>query len=208
VVTAARLSASFTYVAPAARPESIGNRFHLVDGGYHDNYGMATLTEWLDEALEGTGGTYPRVLVIQIRSSPEDALTDADQWHGWFYQAWAPLETILNVRTSGQLTHNDEEFGRLQRLWMEKEQPVEIDNAVFRFCGPHPPLSWHMTGREKLAIETEWKTQLSGPALRAVRAFLEGKPIPETTKEKPYDAPLRGCDVPRLTAAVNRRSRP
>src|SRR5262249_54560555 len=44
VVTAARLSASFTYVSPAARGDG-APAYHIVDGGYHDNYGMTTLTE-------------------------------------------------------------------------------------------------------------------------------------------------------------------
>src|SRR5690606_7920727 len=49
--TAARLSATFPYVTPAARPElSISGKtdavarrrsFHLIDGGYYDNYGVA-----------------------------------------------------------------------------------------------------------------------------------------------------------------------
>ena len=40
VVTAARLSASFPYVTPAARSDAPGPHPHIVDGGYFDNYGM------------------------------------------------------------------------------------------------------------------------------------------------------------------------
>jgi hypothetical protein len=191
VVTAARLAASFTYVSPAVRTDGGGPTYHLVDGGYHDDYGMMTLTEWLDEALQGAGGQFPRVLVIQIRSSPEDEDDHADTWHGWFYQAWVPLETLLNVRTSGQLSHNDEEFARLQRLW--RERGVEVDTAVFRFCGDHPPLSWHMTGREKEEIQARWAEEQAGPAAAAVRAYLEGQPIPGATRQRPFDAPVPAC---------------
>ena len=55
VNTAARLSASFSYVAPASRPDLDGiytPGFHFVDGGYYDNYGMTALLGWLGEALE------------------------------------------------------------------------------------------------------------------------------------------------------------
>jgi len=71
--TAARLSASFTWVSPAARVEKNSRRPHLVDGGYYDNYGMATLVEWLDEALNGAvnrQASLPRILVLQLHCSP------------------------------------------------------------------------------------------------------------------------------------------
>lgn len=71
--TAARLSASFTWVSPAARVEKNSRRPHLVDGGYYDNYGMATLVEWLDEALNGVmhrKADLSRVLVVQLHCSP------------------------------------------------------------------------------------------------------------------------------------------
>src|SRR5215469_10251227 len=45
VYTAARLSASFSYVAPASRPDLDGpfnEAFHFVDGGYYDNFGMTS----------------------------------------------------------------------------------------------------------------------------------------------------------------------
>ena len=70
VVTAARLSASFPYVTPASRSNGPGPQPHVVDGGYYDNYGMATLTEWLDEALSGTGNRIESVLVLQIHGAP------------------------------------------------------------------------------------------------------------------------------------------
>src|SRR5205823_5102490 len=147
IVTAARLSASFTYVSPAARPDLDGPQFHVVDGGYYDNYGMTTLMQWLQQALEESGAPPKRILVVQIRGTPPDPPDRPDAWHGWFYQAWAPLEAMLQVRTTGQLSHNEEEFRRLQQQWASRG--VEIDNAVFQFCGARPPLSWHLSGHDK-----------------------------------------------------------
>jgi hypothetical protein len=40
VVTAVRLAASFPFVTPASRPISQGLPYHVVDGGYYDNYGV------------------------------------------------------------------------------------------------------------------------------------------------------------------------
>jgi len=69
IVTAARLSASFPYVTPAARVKSkpSSQQPHIVDGGYYDNYGMATLVEWLDEALDKTSRKVKSVLVPGAR---------------------------------------------------------------------------------------------------------------------------------------------
>jgi hypothetical protein len=206
VVTAARLAASFTYVSPAARPDHRGEDYHVVDGGYYDDYGTTTLTEWLDEGLEGVGlprngGTIDRVLVVQIRSSPPESHNKPSPGRGYFYQAWAPVATMLNVRSTGQLSHNDEEFARLQRLWADRG--VEIDNVVFSFCGEHPPLSWHLTGGDKREIEGEWQKQVAGPGVEAVRAFLDGQPIRGTNPEKPYDAAMIPCaDTTDGTVAV------
>jgi hypothetical protein len=195
VVTAARLAASFTYVSPATRPGERGDDFHVVDGGYYDDYGMTTLTEWLDEALEGLGDAagIPRVLVIQIRSDPGERLQLPDRWHGPFYQLWAPAKTLLNVRATGQVSRNDGEFERLQQLWRERK--VDIANVIFRFCGEHPPLSWHLTRREKEAIESEWQahTAPARPELQAVEAFLRGQPLPVVDNTKPYDVPVTPC---------------
>jgi hypothetical protein len=45
----------------------------VVDGGYTDNYGMATLLAWLDETLSGSDNPIRRVLIIEIRASPPAA---------------------------------------------------------------------------------------------------------------------------------------
>ena len=43
VVTAVRLAASFPYVSPAARPDAQSpDDYHMIDGGYYDNYGSPT----------------------------------------------------------------------------------------------------------------------------------------------------------------------
>src|SRR5206468_4234525 len=53
VTTAARLSATFPLVTPVARPRIDDDRsrvFHAADGGYYDNYGVASAIEWLRDA--------------------------------------------------------------------------------------------------------------------------------------------------------------
>jgi hypothetical protein len=170
VVTAARLSSGFTYVSPAARSDLPGPDFHVVDGGYYDNYGMSTLMEWLQQGLEDGGGLVKHVLVLQIRGAPSGSRMTPGGWHGWFYQAWAPLEAMLDVRTTGQRSHNDEEFQRLQELWCG--QGGRIETAVFEFQGDRAPLSWHLTGRDKKRLDEEWAREAGGPNVNIVRQFL------------------------------------
>jgi hypothetical protein len=70
---------------------------------------------------------------------------------------------------------------------------VEIDNVIFHFCGGSPPLSWHLTGRDKERIEQWWRSELNGPRLDTVRQFLGDKPLTHGTEESPFDAPTQIC---------------
>ncbi|MBV9789604.1 MAG: patatin-like phospholipase family protein, partial [Chloroflexi bacterium] len=196
VVTAARLSATFPYVTPAARAQTSDDlpQFHVVDGGYYDNYGMATLTEWLDQALNGSQGAIKKVLVLQIRGAPggtdpiyrfegdeqcpqrsDPRLTKGTR-RGWFYQMYAPMSTLLNVRDTGQLAHNDVEFKLLQQLWQQRG--VQIESAVFQYPGANTPLSWHLTAEQKQDIERYWAAELAGcqqqQSWATVKQFLQG----------------------------------
>lgn len=184
IVTAARLSASFPYVSPAARAAVEGETGHLVDGGYYDNYGISSLVEWLDEELENNSRLSEKpendsqitdVLILEIRgapSEPGDSRTDNPQCatepetpsaltsqRGWFSQILAPPLAVLSVRNTGQRTHNDVELDLLQDKW--KKDGVEIRRAVFEFDGADPPLSWHLTNEQKRKIQTEWAEELN-----------------------------------------------
>src|SRR5262249_48143713 len=172
VVTAARLSATFPYVTPASRADGPGPQPHVVDGGYYDNYGMATMVEWLDEALQGAGGAVESVLVIQIHGAPVN--TDLrDERHakdrGWFYQAFAPLTTLAAVRSAGQIAHHDIELELLQRKWAAMGIPIQT--VTFEFNNPDAPLSWHLTPLEANEIRRAWIEDME-PRRRLVKQFL------------------------------------
>ena len=166
IATAARLSATFPFVTPAARADLGGPtepQFHVVDGGYYDNYGMATLVEWLKEALTDATTHIRRVLVLQIRGFPPGGPSRPDDTRGWFYQLYAPLETMLNARGCGQLAHNDIEFDLLKQVCADHN--IDVESAVFQFTVArelgHPPLSWHLSNLQKKAIDDGWES--AGP---------------------------------------------
>jgi len=174
VVTAARLSASFPYVTPAARSDGPGPQPHVVDGGYYDNYGIAAMGEWVYAALEEASKDIESVLVIQIHGAPVSSDL-ADKRHaktrGWFFQAFAPISTLLSVRSAGQVAHNNIELELLQQKWSAR---VPIHTAKFEFGNPDPPLSWHLTPLEVKAIRDAWQNDMAD-CRETVGEFLSGK---------------------------------
>lgn len=178
VATAARLSATFTWVTPAARANVNSHKPHLVDGGYYDDYGMATLVEWLDEALQGAGDAVKKVLVLQVRCAPLNAPVTPQyktSSRGWFFQAIAPIKALIEVRSAGQVAHNDIELALLQEKWRGR---ADVQSVTFEFPGKEPPLSWHLTEEQKKAIRQAWETQMGEP-ISAVADFLSPSWIPQ-----------------------------
>lgn len=177
VVTAVRLAASFPYVAPAARPAKDGPQYHVIDGGYYDNYGIATSVEWIDEALSEFTELHkefkvdctehdlaPKILVLQIRSFPDDD-TVSPQNRGWFFQTYAPLEGVMGARTTAQLVRDHDALLRLQSLWWNQasEKIPRIRFAGFKFTSPDAPLSWSMTDKQIDAVRGEWDQKVLHP---------------------------------------------
>jgi hypothetical protein len=178
VVTAVRLAASFPYVSPASQGEKDDEPFHLVDGGYYDNYGVYSLLEWLREALGTNESDAPDILIIQIRSFPEDA-REKPKNRSWFYQTYAPLDTLMSVRTTGQLLRDrdalqhffeeklkdeDKEKESAKKTGNDKQNSIHVRAATFEFQGTNAPLSWQMNDAQKGEIPTKWNELVHGKA--------------------------------------------
>jgi hypothetical protein len=216
VNTAARLSSSFPFVAPAARSNLTNPPvpdYHIVDGGYYDNYGMVGLLSWLNNALADT--TIPvatqaqvktelaDVLVLQIKSFPAVSDPTPHTRHGWGFQAIAPLKGIMDVRDVGQDARDDTELGLFTDLYKRK-----MDINVWRADFVYPnyadlkgcleaPLSWKLSIDQLNCIEVGWqkfKERDGGQEIACVLAFLSGAhPTPAGDNEswacKPGDVP-------------------
>ncbi|HWB04625.1 MAG TPA: patatin-like phospholipase family protein, partial [Verrucomicrobiales bacterium] len=173
VVTAARCSASFPFVCPAAAPATDKDGLmHLVDGGYYDNYGMASLNRWLSLAAkhweakargEPQAQAWPdppkRLLVVQVRASSESLFAQmlTPEWNGeghtgFLYQAGVPLTGLLKMRSAAQTWHNDSEYANVVRRLEAAPLNIKVRTAVFRFPGMDNPLSWHLTTSQKQAV--------------------------------------------------------
>jgi Patatin-like phospholipase len=176
LVTAARLSASFPYVSPAARPDLDGTQIHVVDGGYTDNYGVATLLNWLDQALQSAGTPVRRVLIIEIRAALPASEPPPLYWRGWPYQTYAPISAMLNVRDTGQLPRNNEERELLIRE--AGSHGTTIRDAIFTYSPENAPLSWHLSPKDKQDLEAFWSVPGNSPcnddSRQRVRDFSAG----------------------------------
>ena len=200
VVEAVRLSASFPFVTPAAaRPGGEGpQNDHVVDGGYFDNYGLMSVRDFVANSLSEDPfdkEKKPKVIVIQIYGDEVVRNTTGDPdpekarelnqtrfgFFSWYQQAFAPLNTMLNVRQTSQYTRNEEAFREIVRLLSGK---ADVSYFVFKFSKQKkslmvaadptggtqnqfpgsdptnatqdyepPPLSWHLTRKEQEDIK-------------------------------------------------------
>jgi hypothetical protein len=141
--TAARMSAAFPYVSPEARPDQAGPGMqfpHLGDGGYFDNSGLFSLSEWLkaaalqqQEQAAPEGRTFQhqrwrkkevlqreeglkRILILQVDAFPDGPPSDTNKAKKWYYQLISPIETMLKVRSESQLVRDETAGKDLQEL--------------------------------------------------------------------------------------------
>lgn len=195
VRTAARLSATFPYVTPAARmlrndsEHSPDGHFyrpepHAVDGGYYDNYGMASLLDWLDTGLQPIPvPSRPKILVLEIRAAPVGKQgRPRSSSFGAIFQLANPLFTMANVRGTGQLSHNGLDEALMNRLYPSNlcEATFEFSNADARGCPRSEPLNWHLTPDDIRALDTAWNDSESIKAsITRVQTYLAGGPCPQ-----------------------------
>jgi hypothetical protein len=182
VNTAARLSASFPYVAPAARPSlnsPFGPGYHFVDGGYYDNYGINSLLAWLGEALddEDVRAGLADVLILQIRHFAPTAAPGPTR-DGWGFQITAPAVALSAMRdfAQGSVARNQLEFfakynaTRNVRIW-----GTHIDYSGEKACAD-PPLSWKLDANQQQCIRDAWDAVVSTQteALACIDGYLAG----------------------------------
>jgi hypothetical protein len=183
IVTAARLSATFTYVSPAARidrPVRHSRAYHFVDGGYFDNYGVASAVDWLDLATRG-GSPVSHVLVLQVRGPVGLQDPNADPSRGALPQIAAPFSTLLHYRDAAQIAHNNLEWQLLCQTLAGRG--VTLETAVFQYPRCTAPLSWHLTQSERDEVWDSYAHQILVRPRERVRTFLDGQ----------FDEPMASC---------------
>src|SRR5438093_3655049 len=118
VAAAARMSASFPYITPAAELPTIPRR-HVVDAGYWDNFGVHTAVAWIEQNLPWLRANTSGVVVIQIRDiESESDNKDLRRWPPSFPlrafdEFLAPMLSALRARASTMTFHNDKDLARI-----------------------------------------------------------------------------------------------
>ena len=189
ISTAARLSASFPFVTPTARSDMelfnsecdsfSGFSKHIADGGYFDNTGVLSLSEWLDEALSKSEvDNFPvkDILIVQIRSFRSSSGQPERSKSETFLQGYSPALTLLNIRTAAQRANADSRIKLLSEKWNNKKSGPRIQTVVFEYdCqkDEEPPLSWHLTKGEKEKIENCWSGYSEHREMKKFKEFIE-----------------------------------
>ncbi len=171
VATAARLSAGFPFVSPPARPDRGDLVEHVVDGGYYDNSGLASVMA----ALRNTCGyrscceTFGnrtrcnqenkpprnRILVLRIRSFPSSKKPPQfPPTRSWVYDLWSPLDALFSVRTSSQRIRGESELRMLKNDLEFEEVPMEYQPPPG--CS-EPSLSWKLSEHEVGCLQRAWE---------------------------------------------------
>jgi hypothetical protein len=190
VWTAARLSATFSYVSPAARAacfdykrstrsasaENSPGRLHLIDGGYHDNYGVASALDWLSAALEMSPKDrlpISRIALVEIRAKADiPAQRAQNEWSSsWLGPFWG----LFNSWGYAQMSSNDTAVNRLITGFKNRiessGQGIQFDSFVF--TPDHPgPLSWHLSEEQKANLRSEWDSKENQYVLTKLLEFL------------------------------------
>jgi hypothetical protein len=190
VWTAARLSATFSYVSPAARAACYdhGNksrsssqadspgRLHLIDGGYHDNYGVASALDWLSAAIKAHGNNrlpVSRIALVEIRAQP-DIPSEAAQ-NEWSSAWLGPFWGLLNSWGYAQMSSNDASVNQLitrfQADLKRSGSGVEFESFVFVRKDPGP-LSWHLSEDQKNEVRKSWGSGTNPATLDRLLKFL------------------------------------
>ncbi len=176
-VTAARLSATFPYVSPAAHidyPVRQGLRYHMADGGYYDNDGISSAVDFLTAAfpVKFGGGPRRRVLLLKITGAPSgDEPAQGDR--GWFFQLFAPVATLSHMRGASQGGRNQTEETMLKEI-LEK-RGVDFLLAAAPYSDPDAPLSWHLLKSQKERVRVEWQKFENSRAVCDIQKFLYGE---------------------------------
>lgn len=171
IASAARLSATFPWVTPVARPKHDDSNlaYHVADGGYYDNYGVMVAVQFIDELLRTQAGSDAttqidrNIILIEIRASDSDQYDDARLDAGFYFELLGPAEALYSVRSASQRARNELELRLLRDRW-----PDRIERFTFELDPPFP-LSWHLSASERAEINTYW----DDPASKRERSRLE-----------------------------------
>ena len=201
-------SARFTYVSPAGRISRLGNcsgdgvDARLVDGGYFENSGAATLAQLIcllsscDQPAAAALPVSGRPILLLVRNSSDAvpycngarkdprclSLSRAPQPSGsqpslsrFMPEITSPLRALLTVREQRErlaVVAAAEEFRRHDGVVIEAYLPVEKDL-------PEPPLGWSLSSGVRAGLDTLAQRIVAGCRSTLVALFAGSEPTRE-----------------------------
>lgn len=180
--------------------ENRPDKQHLIDGGYHDNYGVSPALAWLHTALYNHQNKHWRpsrkndpakfqrdrtahdqidrdfwpfgqIAWIEIRAGSDAGRIKKTPASAWLSAFTGPLQGLLNSWSLTQRTANDNLlYHTISRL----RQALGIKMRTFVFAYPQDgPSSWHMSRRQKEELLAAWNEQNNQKTLSRFCQFVQ-----------------------------------
>jgi hypothetical protein len=185
IVTAARLSATFPYVTPTAKPDTLQQLGYMADGGYADNEGIETAVDWVDKIVEHFAEPdsdplpFDRVLILRIRhqvpndpAAHEDVELKTRPGDGFLFAAIGPIKAMLTVRGASQVERGQVEVDLLEGVPAAGGEPhrnITIESKFLDFAisdkDESPPLSWKLSPIQFLKYKAAWDDLIKGEVI-------------------------------------------
>ncbi|WP_165226869.1 patatin-like phospholipase family protein [Aquisphaera insulae] len=199
ISTAARMSATFPFVSPAASLPTKPPR-RVVDAGYYDNYGVNIAAQWLTEMRDWIEDNTSGVLIIQIRDSvsqdtrselgfdvpketesTESSMLPRLTWNVMpdvldpgAYPITTPLNGISNAREWSMSFRNDEQIELFDELMSarktSRDDPDFFRTVVFE-CPVPASTSWKLTNEAREKIRRGMGLEFGDDLFRNVMTF-------------------------------------
>ena len=192
ISTAARLSATFPYVTPAARalmPDDFDSerakksavaRYHVVDGAYVDNEGAVTSVDWINRLLSHYHGKmkserpFDRVLLLRIQAFPASvghasghaAVTAT----GWRSALIGPIDAMMTVRSASQTERGDLEVSLLANMTRARTE-VRVREAELKGERALADVIGDQTGHAETEQEQQAQANLSPADIARMQAM-------------------------------------
>ncbi len=166
--TAARLSSSFPYVLPASQAYLKGKPLcdvlkennadakedtyvqcghHFIDGGYHDNYGILSLLDFLNLILdnESLRRHLENIVIVQLRMTNFNK-KDLVGYPTFVTEIAGPPFGVLNINGGGSRARNEVSLSQFVDAWskLDNSPKFEVVSIIPDERVPGP-LSWHLT---------------------------------------------------------------
>lgn len=167
--TAARMSAAFPYVSPAAELPTLPRR-RVVDAGYYDDYGVDLAADWIRHyrrwIVENTSG----VVLIQVRdaaSSDRVLYADGDV-RALHDLEWltGPLAGLLSARQSVMSFRNDEQVQALSSTFNVDGKRDEMFTTVVFESTEAIEMNWRLTPQEQERLTQGLQSTTNQAALK------------------------------------------